>query len=973
MKRRIGLALSLILGLLPGAFAQTATGNIYGSVADESNAVMPGASVKLSSPFGSSETTSGSQGDFRFLNLTSGTYKLTVSLPGFTTVNRDVIVNVGSNVNLSFALKVATVEETVTVTVETPIVDTKKVGTATTLTKEELAQIPSARDPWAMLRTVPGIVLDRVNIGGNENGQQAMVLGKGDNGNNVMWNLDGVVITDTGSLSSPTYYDFDAFEEVSVGTGGNDVRSQTGGLNINLTTRRGTNAFHGSLHGFLTHDDLQSNNLPSELAGDPRLKGAEKGDHIQQIADYGAELGGPVVKDKLWFYGTWGRQDIRLVRISQTKDKTKLTSYNAKLNWQAGPSDMVSVFYFNGEKTKEGRDPSFGVQAEDSFLWDQGGSYAGSPHGFLKGEWNHTFSPNFFVTLKASNYQTGFFLHPRGGEANGTVDFDAGVARGAYFKVDNTRPAKTANIDASYFKSGMGGNHELKFGFGYRKFNVTTTTHWGGNGLIAYNFGPGYSYVHVARDARNATQAQYLSGYLGDTFTKDRLTLNVGVRFDDQKSKNLPSSVSAASVLDPSFPLLALSWNGVNVNGRSDNPAPEINWTDVSPRAGITFALDEGRKTVLRASYARYAAQLPSAQASFFSPFTSPGSYFAYQWDDNNGNGLPEVDEVRSDLGPLYFNYVDPNDPNGPSKNKLDANYKAQHDQEIIVGIDRELFPNFAVSAAYTWRRGTDFQFQPRTDFTAADYRCTTSSRNGLASLGCSPNSTKVLANGNSRTLTNRKDYHRGFQGFELTLMKRLSNRWMARAAFTYNSPKEYVDGAGALSNPTRTDASTVLTSGPQQDGGLYAPRSSGSGKGDTIVGAKWQVIVNALAQLPWGFELSGAFFGREGHPRPIIFARTLGFDGSTRVLADGQQVESLSYPNVFNLDLRLAKNLKIGSSSFVVSGDVFNVLNASTELNRGRRASSAAWSPTNRGGAFGRLDEILNPRVVRIGLRYQF
>jgi hypothetical protein len=977
MKRSIGLALALILGLLPSAYAQTATGNIYGTVTDESGAVLPGASVKLSSPFGAAETTSGSQGEFRFLNLTNGTYKVSVSLAGFTTVNREVGVNVGTNVNLTFGLKVATVEETVTVTVETPIVDTKKVGTATTLTKEELAQIPSARDPWAMLRTVPGVVMDRVNIGGNENGQQANFVGKGDNGANVMWNLDGVAVTDTGSLSSPTYYDFDAFEEVSVGTGGNDVRAQTGGVNINLTTRRGTNAFHGSLHGFFTHDDLQSNNLPDELVGDPRLLGHEKGDHIQQIGDYGAELGGPLVKDKLWFYGTWGRQDIRLIRINQTSDKTKLTSYNAKVNWQASASDMVSVFYFNGEKTKEGRDPGFGVLADDSFLWDQGGSYAGSPHGFLKGEWNHTFSPNFFATLKASNYQTGFFLHPRGGEVNGAVDFDSGVAHGAYYRIDNTRPAKTANVDASYFRAGMGGNHEFKFGFGYRKFNVTTTTHWGGDGLFAYNFGPGASYVHVARDARNATQADYSSGYVGDTFTKNRLTLNVGVRFDSQRSKNLPSSVPAASVTDPDFPLLALTWDGVNVNGRSDNPAPEIKWNDVSPRVGLTYALDEGRKTVLRASYARYAAQLPSGQASFFSPFTSPGSYFAYQWDDNNGNGLPEVSEVRTDLGPLYFNYVDPTDPNGPGKNKLDPDYKAQHDQELVVGIDRELFPNFAVSAAYTYRRGTDFIWEPRTGFTAADYSCTTTSRNGLTSRGCSPNSAKVLANGNSRTLMNRPDYRRGFQGVELTLLKRLSNKWMARAAFTYNGPKEYLDGPGAIGNPTRTDVSGTLatgfTSGPQLDGGLYAPRSAGSGKGDAIIGAKWQVVVNALAQLPWDFELSGAFFSRQGHPRPIIFARTLGFDGSNRVMADGQQIESIRYPNVYNLDLRLAKNLKIGGSTFIISGDVFNVLNANTELNRGRRASSAAWSPASRGGAFGRLDEILNPRVVRVGLRYQF
>jgi hypothetical protein len=982
MKRSIGLVLALLLGLLPSAFTQTATGNIYGTVTDESGAVLPGATVRISSAFGNAETTSGSQGDFRFLNLTSGSYKITVALSGFTTVNREVGVNVGTNVNLSFAVKVATVEETVTVTAEAPIVDTKRVGTSTVLTKEELAQVPSARDPWAMLRTVPGVILDRVNIGGNENGQQAMVTSKGDNGNNVMWNLDGVVVTDTGSLGSPSYYDFDAFEEVAVGTGGNDVRAQTGGVNINLSTRRGTNAFHGSVHYFLTDDKFQSNNLPDELKKDSRLFGAppnvtktpaEKGDHINKIKDYGGEVGGPLVKDKLWFYGTWGKQDIDIIRLNQTHDKTQLTSYNAKLNWQAGPSDMVSVFYFNGEKTKQGRGVGTGLQEADTFLWDQGGNYAGNPHGFLKAEWNHTFSANFYMSAKASNYQTGFFLHPKGGEINGTADFDAGVARGVFLRVDNTRPAKTANLDASYFKAATGGNHEFKFGFGYRKFNVTTTTHWGGDGLFAYNFGPGSSYVHVNRDARNATTANYVSGYLGDTFTKDRLTLNLGVRYDRQKAGNLESSVPAASVFDPENPLLALSWDGTNVAGRSDNPAPEVRWKDVSPRVGITYAVDDARKTVLRASYARYAAQLPSGKASFFSPFASPGSYFAYQWDDVNGDGLPSVNEVRTDLGPLYFNYVNPNDPNGPSRNKLDPNYQAQHDQEIVVGIDRELFPNFAVSAAYTYRKGSDFEWTPRTGFTTTDYSCTTRTRNGFSSLGCSPNSQKVLDNGNSRTLTTRPDYSRKYSGLELTLMKRLSNRWMSRGAFTYNNTKEYLDSSAALGNPTRTDSSTALLSGPQLDGGLYAIRSSGSGKGDTIIGAKWQVIVNSLVQLPWNVELAGAFFARQGHPRPIIFSRTLGFDGSTRVLATGQEVETTRYPTVKNLDLRLAKNVKLGKSTVVLSGDVFNVFNANTELNRGRRASSAAYNPATKAGAFGRLDEILNPRVVRFGVRFQF
>ena len=204
---------------------------------------------------------------------------------------------------------------------------------------------------------------------------------------------------------------------------------------------------------------------------------------------------------------------------------------------------MFSLFLFNGKKTKDGRSTGLGVQEDDSFLWDQGNLYAGGPHAFLKAEWNRTFSPQFFLSAKYSYNNTGgFFLHPRGGDINGTVDFDNGVAHGAYATVDNTRPAHTANLDMNYYKAATGGGHEFKFGFGYRKFNVTSTTHWGGNQLFSYIAG-GTGYVHVKRDARNATQAAYWSAYAGDTFTKGRMTLNLGVRWDRQSSKNLPSQV----------------------------------------------------------------------------------------------------------------------------------------------------------------------------------------------------------------------------------------------------------------------------------------------------------------------------------------------------------------------------------------------------------------------------------------------
>src|SRR5262245_29771967 len=180
MKRLIGLALALALVGGPQLLAQASGGTVYGTVADASGAMLPGATITMTGAgTGTRTTASGAQGDFRFLNVNPGTYKLNVALSGFTASSRDVVVVTGQSVTVAFALKVAGMQESVTVAAETPVVDAKRVGTATTLSKEELAEVPQSRDPWAVLKTVPGVLVDRVNVGGNESGQQSGFVSKG--------------------------------------------------------------------------------------------------------------------------------------------------------------------------------------------------------------------------------------------------------------------------------------------------------------------------------------------------------------------------------------------------------------------------------------------------------------------------------------------------------------------------------------------------------------------------------------------------------------------------------------------------------------------------------------------------------------------------------------------------------------------------------------------------------------------------
>jgi hypothetical protein len=990
MKRALVLALALLAGAVPGLFAQIAGGNIYGSITDESGAVLPGAVVTVSSDFGTRTTTAGSQGEFRFLNLERGRYKVGVALAGFTSVTRDINVVTGENVNLAFSLKVASQQETVTVTAEAPLVDVKKRGTATTMTTEELNLVPNARDPWGVLKNVPGVLLDRINIAGNENGQQAAVAGKGSTSGDKIWNLDGINITDMAATgASPSYYDFGAFQEITISTGGMDLNAQTGGIGINLVTKRGTNKFHGSTRYVLANHKLESGNLPDAVKNDPRLKGNSRANSIDQVADYGFDLGGPIIKDKLWFYGTYGKQDIRLLNYTQTHDKTLLPSYNAKLNWQALSDTMVSAFWFVGKKQKFGRAPGYAVPESADTLWNQDNAYTngGLPGGLWKAQIDHTFSPNFFMSAKAAYYDTGFGFAPTGGtDKDLTLDYVRGEAIGSSYTYLAIRPQKTINVDGNYFFGAMGGNHELKFGFGYRKLTTNSVTSYSGNqlqGELNSATDPSENVVYVTREGNVNYGGKYTSAYLGDVFTKNRFTLNLGARWDLQTARNLPSEARA----NKAFPNLLPA---VQYGGDSKDL---IRWNDISPRLGMSYALDEGRKTILRTSFARYASQLSYGNVTRENPVSF--GYLAYQWTDKNGDRLPQPNEVNLAQF-VTSSQVDPQNPGavGTTVGKVDRDLKAKHDNEFIIGIDHELGPNFAVGAAYTWRRATDWDYIPRlggacsdpANPTAATCRIIQPSEytrnapvtsNGFTAFTYSPLAALVDAGKGGRIRTNRPGFYTNFSGPELTLTKRLSHKWMGRVAFSYNDwTDHWKNGVTPTNGGTPSGNPTSLESDALVQGGQHAELSGGSGKASFYTSVKWQLYANALVQLPGSFDFSGAVFGKQGGSYPLN-SRLAGGRDSTLAVMVTPTVDSKRHDTLWDADARLSRTIRFGGAGLTLAAEAFNVFNNNVVLSRSRQTNSATFLSTIAGAEpanqLGRVEEIISPRILRLNVSFSF
>ena len=205
---------------------------------------------------------------------------------------------------------------------ETPVVDPGRQTITTSVSYDQLQQLPSSRDPWVVLQTVPGVIVDRVNVGGAESGQQSNYLAKGAGMADNTWNLDGIPVTDLAATgSSPTYYNFDMFQEMSVTTGGASATNPTRGRAAEhaVQERREQTARRGAL--LRRREGLQSTNLPDELL--PLAGPSGKGNRMKELTDFGFDVGGPIMRDRWWAWGSYGRTESTLFTLNGDPDRRR--------------------------------------------------------------------------------------------------------------------------------------------------------------------------------------------------------------------------------------------------------------------------------------------------------------------------------------------------------------------------------------------------------------------------------------------------------------------------------------------------------------------------------------------------------------------------------------------------------------------------------------------------------------------------
>jgi hypothetical protein len=956
MRRTLATFLLVLCCALPG-YAQTPLfqGRIDVTVVDAQGAVVPGALVETSG-VASLRQVSDQNGEAHFLNLQPGRYTVTATLAGFNTYQNDrVEVGAGISVPLKVTLSVSGVTEAVQVTSTPLVVDPGRQTITTSVSYDQLQRLPSARDPWVVLQTVPGVIVDRVNIGGAESGQQSNVLAKGAAVADNTWNLDGIPVTDLAATgSSPTYYNFDMFQEMSVTTGGASATNPTPGVQLNMQFKSGANTLAGAGHFYGTNESLQSTNLPDELL--PLAGPSGKGNRIKDLTDFGFDVGGPVMRDRWWAWGSYGRTEGTLFTLNGDPDKTTLENIAFKSSAALTPTIRPEFLFFRGNKEKFGRGAS--PLRSAATTWDQSG-----PTPLYKAQVNWTARNNLFVTARYGHVGNGFSLTPQGGMTPTAFRDPTRVRQGSYVLYETKRPDDSVLADATWFR----GSHEIAFGGSWRHTKDDERQDWPGTGadnLQAADYATTRRIqAWLWRPFFASSIAVNQALYVGDTIRMGRLTTQLSLRFDRSYASMLESHQNAI----PGFPTLLPAITAPAVDKMID-----LNL--LSPRLGVTYALDDANRTLLRANYGLFGSQLGSGTVQSFSAASQ--ALLVYSATDRNGNNIADPNELET---LQTFAGVDPANPGaGVNFNRVSPDLASPKTHEFVVGVDREVMPQLGISASMSWRRFTDVIWSgqdlsaqvtvyPLIGVTKADYElegAATGNQPGVGAFSVpfyAPRGAS-LPPGNGSEYRNRPDYHQDYLGFEVQATKRLSDRWMARVGFSTNTNTEHFGSDAAIQDPGQS------TTWPNIPGGSFVTATTGSGKSEIyLILPRYQLSASGLYQFPYGINVAGNLVMRQGYGMPF-FEPVESADPllpEKRVLLVDPQDNRL--PGVSVLDLRAEKAFSFHGRELSLTMDLFNIFNSSTVL--GRQYDVTATGTTG----FNQPLEIMNPRLIRFGARIQF
>ncbi len=479
------------------------------------------------------------------------------------------------------------------------------------------------------------------------------------------------------------------------------------------------------------------------------------------------------------------------------------------------------------------------------------------------------------------------------------------------------------------------------------------------NGRLPDNSTAGFGLAKLRYLVNALFDINTIGFYAGDTWRMNKLTFNLGLRFDHSDTQAKASSAPANAVAPDLVP--ALSFPG--------QEGPSFN--NVSPRLGVTYDVQGDGKTVLRGNYARFYDSVGPFPANFINPLGLRADYTGLYvfYYDANGDGTVTRDELLDSVYGIYgtiggFSLAGPEQTlaNNLATRVIDPDFNSENTTEFIIGAERQIGESMSIGGNYVYRKYNNLQDTYRPGITAANFTCApTTVTNPISGESFTTNLCDLPSVIDAFTLLNTENRNRTYSGFEFVFNKRMSNDWMLRANVEFKDQKIHFEDDGLTFGGSFQDPTNI---GFTNDT-WWAEQSTGSGAGGVFTGSRWSFKLSTAYQFPWDLTVGGYLKVIDGNVVPIIQRLTFQnyTNGAFNLLLqpfDGERLETLKY-----MDIRIDKGFAMGNAGKLsISADIFNAFNDNTALRIERRANLFQ---------FREAQEVISPRIVRFGLRYQF
>ncbi|MBN1224237.1 MAG: TonB-dependent receptor [Candidatus Aminicenantes bacterium] len=932
MKNVIAFVIILFFALTLGRTQSIPTGKLNGQVTDENGVPLPGAAVSISSPaliLPEMAVVTSENGQFKFFSLPSGKYTVKFELDMFKTIIREgIVISANHTTTLYVEMQQGSLEETLTVIGQAPIVDLQKTQTGTNFTKELLDDLPLQRDLSSVFNAAPGMFA-RTSHGSDARSNNFVV--------------DGVKMQDPVTGDPYQTVPWNAIDEVEIET--SNQKAEYGavkGALVQVITKAGGNDFSGSLNFYFRNKDLQSDNTKGT-----DLEGSFVGFDWQYLP--GFSMGGPIKKDKVWFFTSFdvdkSQSYIQGFPAPETlggskpeSEPTKKDTYApfGKLTWQINPQNkLVASGYFrqyNWDHRNASRWTSVDANAkEDSAVW------------LGTAQWTRFFSDNLFLNLKSSWYSLHQYILARNDLAP-YIELTDGILRGGMGSDWwYTRRRFQANGDMTYFVDGWLGSHEFKGGISFEYARDTVEDKYYQDSHFEGIFPTGFKAVDiqlwegvpqwawVGTEYKQKNDLIQLGAFFQDTWAPTKhLTINLGIRYDHAQGSYPPQRSLGTSEWVNEERITAMTFNMV------------------SPRLGLSYdPIGDGR-TVLRANVGRY-----------YAPLLMIYYYF------NNPN---QRTSFWARLNPDWtVAYTTP--PWTPGLNAVDEDISSPYADEINIGVEREIIEDFSVAATFIakWEKNI------MDDVDAAHVDIEKFKETGEMDWsgyhqvqGTDPFTGQPITYYEMNTDFGDFNYlymnipgsARKYTGVELKLTKRMSHNWGMQASYVWGR------GKGILN--TSRDQSTGFS-------GYYDnPNVMINAYGLLDYQREHLVKIQGSYQAPLGINIGIYYQFGSGVPytRELrSYEAGLGalYQGGVTIFTEERGSQRL--PDQHLLDIRIEKAFNIGKGQLALQLDGYNVFNNNQATSIGS-TTNFDWFQDQRGQE---VYSIMGPRYVQLGVVYRF